>query len=213
MKKLVFVVLAASALVATGCNKDKKEETIDSVTSAPSGETAAPTSDKTEVATGEVREALLALRRVHFEHDKAVLLPESRQALDEAGSRLKSYPEVEVYIDGHTDETGTGEYNLALGEKRAQIVSEYLQALGIAAERLHTVTFGEEKPLEAGSDEEAMAKNRRAEFRLFKGDVQLVLEDSAAYPRPGGKADEGDEDAEEPDEDADDAVDDEEREG
>ena len=191
MKKLVLVVFALSVATAAGCSKDKKEETTPEVAPAPAPKTAAPASDKTEVATGEVREALLALRRVHFEHDKAVLLPESRQALDEAGTRLKSYPEVEVYIDGHTDTTGTGEYNLALGEKRAQVVADYLERLGVEGTRLHAVTFGEEKPLAEGEDEAAMAKNRRAEFRLFKGDVQLILEDSETFPR-GGDADDGD---------------------
>lgn len=195
MNKLVSVVIALAAVATAGCGKDKKEETVPAVTSAPPPKTAAPAGDKVEVATGEVREALLALRRVHFEHDKAVLLPESRQALDEAGTRLKSYPEVEVYIDGHTDESGTGEYNLALGEKRAQVVSEYLQRLGIESSRLHAVTFGEEKPLTEGDDEASMAQNRRAEFRLFKGDVQLVLEESEVYPRQGDAVDGDMEDA------------------
>ena len=74
--------------------------------------------------------------------------------------------ELQVLIEGHCDERGTDEYNLALGERRALAVRRYLVALGISADRLHTISYGEEKPAVLGSDEAAWSKNRRAEFKV-----------------------------------------------
>jgi peptidoglycan-associated lipoprotein len=78
---------------------------------------------------------------------------------------LESRPQARVLIEGHCDERGTVEYNLALGEKRAQAVKEYLVTYGVEGERLDTVSYGEERPLDPRSTEEAWAKNRRAHMK------------------------------------------------
>jgi peptidoglycan-associated lipoprotein len=82
--------------------------------------------------------------------------------LRENAALLKKYPNVKVQIEGHCDERGTIEYNLALGERRATSTKNYLVSLGISSDRISTITFGKEKPLDPGHHEEAWAKNRRA---------------------------------------------------
>jgi len=77
---------------------------------------------------------------------------------------MQSHPEVNVIVEGHCDERGSASYNMALGEKRAKAAAAYLQAMGISAARLETVTYGKEKPLVRGNTEEAFAANRRGHF-------------------------------------------------
>jgi peptidoglycan-associated lipoprotein len=84
--------------------------------------------------------------------------------LKEKAAWLQDRPEVDVLIEGHCDERGTNEYNLALGERRAQSAKVFLVNMGIASSRLTTVSYGEERPLDPGHDEAAWAKNRRAQF-------------------------------------------------
>ena len=82
--------------------------------------------------------------------------------LKENAELLKKYPKVKIQIEGHCDERGTNEYNLALGERRANSTKNYLVSLGISPDRISTISYGEEKPLDPGHNEEAWAKNRRA---------------------------------------------------
>jgi peptidoglycan-associated lipoprotein len=100
--------------------------------------------------------------RVFFAYDSAVLSPIATQTLDRQAAWLKQYPDIVLTIEGHTDERGTREYNLALGDRRANAVKNYLVALGIDPARILTISYGEERPAEPGNDETAWAKNRRA---------------------------------------------------
>jgi peptidoglycan-associated lipoprotein len=104
------------------------------------------------------------LKPVFFEYDSADLTPAAKSALDENAGVLKKYGAWVLTIEGHCDERGTPEYNLALGERRAVAARTYLVALGVAADRLRTVSYGKEFPFDAGHDEGAWAKNRRAHF-------------------------------------------------
>ncbi len=104
------------------------------------------------------------LKPVFFEFDAADLLPEAQQTLSQNASVLKQHPTWVVTIEGHCDERGTAEYNLALGERRAVSARTYLVSLGIPADRLHTVSYGKELPFDPGHTEAAWAKNRRAHF-------------------------------------------------
>jgi peptidoglycan-associated lipoprotein len=104
------------------------------------------------------------LRTVHFGFDKDDLTPAARALLDENARWLKANPEVAVRIGGHTDARGTPEYNLALGERRAKRVRNYLIEQGVPADNLVTVSYGEEMPIAQGENEGAWAQNRRAEF-------------------------------------------------
>ena len=104
------------------------------------------------------------MRIVYFGYDSAELSAEARAALDANAAVLKKYPAWTVTIEGHCDERGTAEYNLALGERRAAAAQSYLVALGVPASRVKTVSYGKEFPFDPGHDEAAWAKNRRAHF-------------------------------------------------
>ncbi len=100
--------------------------------------------------------------RIFFAFDSAEITPEARLVLQRQAEWLKRYPNVTVTIEGHADERGTREYNLALGERRAQAARNVLVALGISSARLSTISYGKERPAVPGSTEEAYAQNRRA---------------------------------------------------
>lgn len=100
--------------------------------------------------------------RVHFGFDKYNLTSEARYVLQKQAAWLKANPSVRVTIEGHTDERGTREYNLALGERRANAVRDYLVAQGISPDRMDVVSYGKERPVALGSNEQAWAQNRRA---------------------------------------------------
>ena len=104
------------------------------------------------------------LKPVYYELDSSDLSPANQKTLDEDAALLKRYPSWTVTVEGHCDERGTAEYNLALGERRAIAARAYLVSLGIAADRLRTVSYGKEFPFDPGHDETAFAKNRRAHF-------------------------------------------------
>jgi peptidoglycan-associated lipoprotein len=104
------------------------------------------------------------LKPVFFEYDSSEISPDGQAALQENLATLKQNPSWSVTIEGHCDERGSAEYNLALGERRAVTVRAYLVSLGVPADRLRTVSYGKEFPFDLGHDEAAMAKNRRAHF-------------------------------------------------
>lgn len=100
--------------------------------------------------------------RVFFETDKSDIRPDARVTLDRQAAWLRQYPAVRITVEGHADERGTREYNLALGERRANSVRSYLVAQGIDPTRIMTISFGKERPVALGSNEAAWAQNRRA---------------------------------------------------
>jgi peptidoglycan-associated lipoprotein len=99
--------------------------------------------------------------RIFFDTDKSDIKPEARRVLEKQAEWLKKYPNVTVTIQGHCDERGTREYNLALGERRANAAKNVLVALGVPANRISTVSYGKERPAVIGSNEAAWAQNRR----------------------------------------------------
>ena len=118
---------------------------------------------KTPGIEGEVFETKM-LKRIHFDFDKYDIRLEDTESLKQNAAVLKRFPSVKIQIEGHCDERGTGEYNLALGERRAHSAKEYLVSLGVDENRISTISYGKEKPLDPGHNEEAWAKNRRDEF-------------------------------------------------
>jgi peptidoglycan-associated lipoprotein len=104
------------------------------------------------------------LKPLFFEYDSADIPPDGRAVLESNAAVMKKYPSWAVTIEGHCDERGTAEYNLALGERRAVAARAYLVSLGISAERLRTVSYGKEFPFDPGHEEVSYAKNRRAHF-------------------------------------------------
>ncbi len=100
--------------------------------------------------------------RVFFDYDSSVITAEGEGTLQKQADYLKSHSSVNVTIEGHCDERGTREYNLALGERRATAAKNYLVSLGVDASRVQTISYGKERPAVVGDDESAWAQNRRA---------------------------------------------------
>jgi peptidoglycan-associated lipoprotein len=103
---------------------------------------------------------------VFFQFDSAELLPEGRDTLTRMATWLKAHPETTLTLEGHCDERGTEEYNLSLGQKRAEVMKSYLERLGVSSGQLKAISYGELKPAVDGSDEDAWAQNRRGEVKL-----------------------------------------------
>jgi peptidoglycan-associated lipoprotein len=106
------------------------------------------------------------LADIPFEFDSAVLLDRARATLDHHADWLNRHPTVTLLIEGHCDERGTVEYNLALGERRAAAASGYLTSLGVPSNRVKTISYGKEFPLDPGHSEDAWSRNRRAHFQI-----------------------------------------------
>ncbi|MBW2096310.1 MAG: peptidoglycan-associated lipoprotein Pal [Deltaproteobacteria bacterium] len=106
--------------------------------------------------------------KIYFDFDKSDLKPEAQAVLKKKADWLREHPAYSLRIEGNCDERGTNEYNLALGERRANSAKKFLVALGIAEQRIATISYGEERPADPRHNEEAWAKNRRDEFKLMK---------------------------------------------
>jgi len=111
------------------------------------------------IADGRVKD-------VFFDYDKAELSTESRGILEENARWFRQFPGAKLLLEGHCDERGTEEYNLALGDRRAQATREYLVQLGVSTEQLETISLGEEQPFSPGHDEASYSQNRRAHFAV-----------------------------------------------
>ena len=120
------------------------------------------------LAQGSAKLARLScdLKPMYFDFDDATLSPDARSVLDTDWQCLKQQGDARITVAGHTDERGTTEYNLALGERRAESVRKYLAGLGADPKRIKTVSFGKERPVDPGHDEAAWSKNRRAEVTV-----------------------------------------------
>jgi len=117
----------------------------------------------------EAREQLqVRLQDIHFDFDRYSIRPQDRQILKRNFELLMGMPGVEVLIEGHCDERGTVEYNLALGQRRANATRDYMISLGLDPAQVSTISYGEERPLDPRSNEDAWAKNRRCHFVVLK---------------------------------------------
>jgi peptidoglycan-associated lipoprotein len=115
-------------------------------------------------AEASPRSEAAGLHDAFFDYDRSALREDAREALTRSAEWLRSHPQVAVVLEGHCDERGTEQYNLALGEHRAQTAREYLLSLGVDPSRISIVSYGEERPFDGGHDEDAWSKNRRAHF-------------------------------------------------
>jgi peptidoglycan-associated lipoprotein len=112
-------------------------------------------------------------QRVHFDYDESAIRPDAQQILNQKLAILRASPQVQIRLEGHTDERGSVEYNQALGSRRAQSVLEFFTQQGLPATRFQTTSFGEERPLVNQSNESAWAQNRRVEFIIVSGGDQI----------------------------------------
>jgi peptidoglycan-associated lipoprotein len=108
------------------------------------------------------------LEDIQFAYDQADLTDQARATLERNAQWMRAHPAAKVRVEGHCDERGTVEYNLALGERRAQATRDYLVSLGVESSRLSTVSYGKERPLDPSSTDAAFAKNRRAHFAVSR---------------------------------------------
>jgi len=159
------VLLLAGALLLAGC--PKKPEVA---TGAPRAEAPAPVPEaKREPAPAPpAAPAKEPLQDVFFDFDKSVLRDDAKKSLNENIQWLKANLAVRIRVEGHADERGTNEYNLALGDRRAKAARDYLAAGGIDAKRISTISYGEERPFVQGHDESAWKWNRRGHFVVVK---------------------------------------------
>jgi peptidoglycan-associated lipoprotein len=156
MFKKILCLMAALVLVSA-CDTTGSDEGANAANGANGA-------NKAAVARPGTQEDLVVNvgDRVFFAFDKSDVSAEARATLDRQAAWLKKYPTVKVTLEGHADERGTREYNLALGERRATAAKNYLVAAGIAADRVKTISYGKERPAVLGSNEAAWAQNRRA---------------------------------------------------
>jgi peptidoglycan-associated lipoprotein len=161
-----MITLITSVMVLNGCPRKKEPVTPPPApveNTKPEVRTE-PEKPKPPEPKPELREE--QLQTVYFDFDKYNLRPDAKSSLDANFALMQQFSNVIVKIEGHCDERGTVEYNLSLGEKRAKSVMDYLTGLGIAAGRISIISYGKERPVDAGHNEAAWSKNRRSEFRV-----------------------------------------------
>lgn len=178
-KTLVAALLFGTAVVLSGCPKkvDTAGESAglsEEQVGGPSGDApgASPrieempmTNQPQAVAPGAgSAQGVAELNDIYFDFDQYTIRDDQKAALDSAARYLADHSDLRIKIEGHCDERGTNDYNLALGERRAQAVKRYLVAAGVDAGRLSTISFGEEQPACGDKTEDCYAKNRRARF-------------------------------------------------
>jgi peptidoglycan-associated lipoprotein len=187
------IVVIALSMTGVACHKNKKPEVkpetiAPTVTEPPAPKVEArieqptdfvPKTDTTPVVTQEVLPRdLESLNRVaqekgyiqdaFYNYDEAALSSDAQAALTASATWLKQHGDLNLLVEGHCDERGTEQYNLALGDRRANSAKDYLVTLGVDSSRIRTVSYGEERPFDAGHDEAAWGKNRRAHLVLVK---------------------------------------------
>jgi peptidoglycan-associated lipoprotein len=158
--RIQLVSLFAAALLLAACETTPETTTNtggtgSSTTTAPMTATRGPVPGSKEDFVANVGD------RVFFAFDKSDLSADARRTLDRQAAWLKQWSNQRLTVEGHCDERGTREYNLALGERRANAVKDYLAASGVSASRLSTISYGKERPVVLGSNEAAWAQNRR----------------------------------------------------
>lgn len=172
--KLALTIAIASVLGMTGCSKKKlpPQDTgetagLPTPTPGPDRIDEEPTPTTPTISDSDLDSVDIAqknLRDIYFDFDSYELRADQRATLEANASWLMANTSYKVIIEGHCDERGTDEYNLALGDRRANAARSYLQHLGVATERLSTISYGEAYPVDPGHHESAWSKNRRAHF-------------------------------------------------
>ena len=166
-----FALAALTLSLVTSCAKPKKPDTdagaSAGATAPDSGASTTPAIENKGIETdpqGSDSGNISGLSTVFFEYDQARLTNDARTKLAANAEWIKNHPNFTIQIEGHTDNRGSVEYNLTLGERRAKSVKTYLEGLGIDSKRLNIISYGEEKPIAQGDGEGAWGKNRRANF-------------------------------------------------
>ena len=165
MNKIAIALGAASALALTACSKKAPEELPPAPELAPTPTPSGPgpqTGGPVPGSQAHFAQVLQGRDTIYFDTDKFDIDAEDRAALSQQAAYLQQYPNIRATVEGHADERGTREYNLALGERRANAARNFLVSLGIPGERVTTVSYGKERPVATASNEASWARNRRA---------------------------------------------------
>ncbi len=174
---MVVALVLPAMLLTVSCAK-KSIETQPAVTEAPPRPAVDSDAEKARIEAERLREqqereraALVAAERakfvnedIYYEFDSSALLPAAQKILSGKADYMRANPAIRVTVEGHCDERGTDAYNMALGQRRADAARDFLVKSGIEPNRLNTISYGEERPVDPGKTEEAWAKNRRAHF-------------------------------------------------
>jgi peptidoglycan-associated lipoprotein len=166
MNKLWPVLIVVSSLALVGCPKKAQiDDNVIDVGNNPPGSESIPSGPEAGAEDSDHNNAM-GLQTIRFPYDSFEIVGANKEALKTNIGILKANPTLAVQIEGHCDERGGVQYNLALGEKRANAVKQQIQAGGIAGSRLTTISMGKEKPVATGSSEDSWAQNRRANFAI-----------------------------------------------
>jgi peptidoglycan-associated lipoprotein len=158
-----LILVLALLLILPACTKKEAVPIVEEI-EKPSEEPPPPLEEIEEPAEEPVEveeEEIIVLKDIFFDFDKFNIKDEYKGILSENAAILVAHPGVKLLIEGHCDERGTNEYNLALGEKRAKAVFDFYAAYGVGVKSISTISYGEERPFDPGSNESAWAKNRR----------------------------------------------------
>ncbi|MGE4231881.1 MAG: peptidoglycan-associated lipoprotein Pal [Bacteriovoracia bacterium] len=159
LRRLLPLLIILVFAFASCSKKTKDEEGAGSETSISDSDIGS------DLADSDSHKAM-GLETIHFPYDSSTLDSENKNLLSQNAQILKDHSSIKIQIEGHCDERGGIQYNIALGERRANAVRRYLQDEGISSSRMTTISYGKEKPVDSGHDESAWAQNRRANFRI-----------------------------------------------
>jgi peptidoglycan-associated lipoprotein len=164
MKKIALAITVCGAIALSACSKKPPAELPPAPqnTSTPTPQGPPPQAGAIPGSQEHFRQIMAGRDTILFDTDMYNIDAEDQTALRQQASYLSQYPNVRATIEGHADERGTREYNLALGERRANAAKNYLIGLGVGGERLSVVSYGKERPVAVGSNEQSWARNRRA---------------------------------------------------
>lgn len=173
IKSLSITLIAAAALAA--CSSTPLDTKAPVATASPAAPATAPSANSAQSKVATVTldplddpKSGLAARSVYFAYDDFTVDPKYQPLVQAHGRFLQAHPAMQIRVEGNADERGSHEYNLALGDKRAQIVAKQLELMGAKPVQIEAVSYGEERPKAEGHDEAAWAENRRADIRYLK---------------------------------------------
>jgi peptidoglycan-associated lipoprotein len=181
LKKIAILIFVCTLILvfSTSCKPKakttpppppvKQQPKVEKVEEAPAVKKPAMTEEEIFMSKSLEQVNLEApLKMIHFDYDQYVIREDARPTLEGDSAWMKRFSSAKVLIEGHCDERGTEEYNLALGEKRAKATSDYLASLGVAPERMKVISYGKSQPLDTGHSEASWQKNRRAQFLIIE---------------------------------------------
>ena len=165
--KTTIALFALAALV--GCASQQTQESTTSAAAQPASTSQAasarPGAARTSVAAMPVQAKTVPDKRsIYYEYDKSEIAAEGKKLIEAHSDYLRAHPEAKIRIEGNADERGSAEYNLALGQRRADAVMKIMTLLGVSEERIETVSFGKEKPKASGHNESSWSENRRSDI-------------------------------------------------